>query len=436
MRFARMSGLLVLVITWNMSSWAAPTTIVAWQDNIPSSLTPFQNQPQQLAQLAQNNILIYGLPAQRTHLPTLKNNPQPTAQFMAAAVVVPASSAQVGQLLKDYAHYVGLFPTLKQAKLLAQQGNISQMQYQIHIPTPIPVLNFKETVRMQHQVQGNSIATLILDAPIPYGLGKLEWFALGPNQTLVTLTQWGDLDQPKGFIFSKILKALPDAKLGIPSGTNAFILEALQQRFSTTKAQPLALGQLPELRLSRNEWQKVAELSRNANQPVTYIYPQVNVQLPTGRENMRFSSSVQYYTQAASKLQPWLAPQSFQQLFPRQIKQVETKNLGNALVDAHYKISVGLGVISIPFRFQLRFDQREPDRRNFVASGGDLRMVQGQMRIYPYGNASLLSVTSAVKIDDQAPFLLRAARSLPYADMLPAVGGNATLTQKIKQKLS
>lgn len=422
------------LISISMPTMAAQ--IVPWQDNIPSSLSPFQNKPQLLAQLAQQNIIIYGLPAQRTHLPTLKNNPQPTAQFMTAAVVVPASSQQVAQLLQDYPRYVGLFPTLKSAKLLAQQGTIRQMQYQIHIPTPIPVLNFKETVRMQHQVQGNSIATIILDAPIPYGLGKLEWFALGPKQTLVTVTQWGDLDQPKGFIFSKILKALPDAKLGIPSGTNVFILEALQQRFSTPKAQALAPDQLPELKLSSSQWQKVAELSRRSGQPVTFIYPLVNVQLPSGREDMRFSSSVQYYPQAAAKLQPWLAPQSFQQLFPRQIKQVKTENLGNHLVDARYKISVGLGVISIPFRFQLRFDQHEPNQRNFVASGGDLRMVQGQMRIYPYGNASLLSVTSAAKIDEKAPFLLRAARSLPYADMLPAVGGNTVLTQKIKQKLS
>ncbi len=431
-----LSGFVLKSSVLLMISMSSMAQVISWQDNIPSSLTPFQNKPQALAQFAQNNIVIYGLPAQKTQLPTLKNNPQPTAQFMSAAVVLPVSSQQVGQVLKDYSHYVGLFPTITSAKTLLQQGNISQMQYQVSIPTPIPVLNFKERVSMQHQIVGNSIATIILDAPIPYGLGKFEWFALGPNQTLVTLTQWGDLNQPKGFLFSKILKAIPDAKLGIPSGTNAFVLEALQQRYSPPKATVLAAGQMPQLKLNALEWQKVADLSRRSGQPVTYIHPLVNVQMPSGRENMRFSSSVQYYPQTASQLQPWLAPQSFQQLFPNQIKQVKTHEVNANTLDADYKISVGLGVISIPFRFKLRFVSPSTESRVFTANGADLRLVQGHMQVYSLNNGSLLSLTSAVKIDDKAPFLLRAARSLPYSDMLPALGGNTVFISKIKQKLS
>ena len=94
-------------------------------------------------------------------------------------MVLPASEAQVEKLLQHYPNYVGLFPTLKSAKVLSSKG-IQQVKYQVHIPTPIPVLNFKETVVMQHHLENNSISTLILDAPIPYGAGKLEWFALLP----------------------------------------------------------------------------------------------------------------------------------------------------------------------------------------------------------------------------------------------------------------
>jgi len=40
-----------------------------------------------------------------------------------------------------------------------------------------------------------------------------------------------------------------------------------------------------------------------------------------------------------------------------------------------------------------------------------------------------------MKIHDQAPFLLKAMRSLPYHDMLPAVGGNTVYALKVQQKL-
>lgn len=58
------------------------------------------------------------------------------------------------------------------------------------------------------------------------------------------------------------------------------------------------------------------------------------------------------------------------------------------------------------------------------------------MQIHPQQQGSLLQLTSAMKIDDKAPFLLRAMRSLPYHDMLPALGGNTVFALKVKEKLS
>jgi hypothetical protein len=50
-------------------------------------------------------------------------------------------------------------------------------------------------------------------------------------------------------------------------------------------------------------------------------------------------------------------------------------------------------------------------------------------------HGSLFKITSSMKIDEKAPFLLRAMRSLPYHDVLPAVGGNTVFVQKIKAKM-
>ncbi|KGT46805.1 MULTISPECIES: hypothetical protein [Acinetobacter] len=426
------SVLLLAIFTATIpASWAK---IITWTPSLPSSVDVFTS-PQQLADLAGDRLLIYAHPKQSVQLPTLKKASTQKAQFYSSAVVLPVPEAQVKKLLLNYQGYVGLFPALKNAKVLEAQGNIQQVRYQVHIPTPIPVLNFKENVVMQHQVGDHHIDTLIIDAPIPYGAGRLEWFALGPNKTLVTVTQWGDLDQPKGFLFSKILNALPEAKLGIPAGTNAFLMEALQQRFKPQNSAVLPTGQIPQVQLNTSQIQKISQLSQQSGQPVSFILPAYQVKFGQSLENMRFSSSFHYYPQPAQKLQPWLAADASQQLFPRQIRKVELKPVNSQQLDANYKVSVGLGVIQIPFDFKLRYQQPNPLQSQFDAVGGDLKFVKAGMKLLPQGQGTLFQMISSMKIHDQAPFLLRAMRSLPYHDVLPAVGANTVYALKVQKKL-
>lgn len=252
---------LVLLIGISQISFAK---LVTWTDNIPSALKPFDNNAQQIAAIAQDNILIYAHPATKTSLPTFSKQPQPIAKFSTAAIVVPVSSQEVAKTLSHYTQYVGLFPTLKSAKVIETAGPVSQLKYRISIPTPIPVLNFNEDVVMQHQIGQNSISTMVIDGPIPYALGKFEWFNLADNKTLVTLTQWGDLNQPQGFLFKKILNAFPEVKLAIPNGSSAFVLEALKNKYTAKKVTALNAGQLPSPQLNTAQINKIVQVSANA----------------------------------------------------------------------------------------------------------------------------------------------------------------------------
>lgn len=432
-RFAYGCGIFFSLLSY---SSIISAQFVTWNENIPSSLALFQQSPQQLADLAQNNILIYAQPYTKTNVPTQKKNPQPTVQFVSAAIIVPVSTQEVSRVLTDYNHYVGLFPTLKSAKIEEKNGNTTRVKYKIQIPTPIPVLNFNEDISMQHQIGNNSIASLITDAPVPYGLGKFEWFSLGPQKTLITLTQWGDLNQINGFLLRKILSAVPDAKLGIPIGSNAFILESLQRKWTKTQTTALDANQLPPLQLTSNQIRKISEISRSTGYPVSFIQPASSIPYPQGRETMRFTTTYQYYAKTPQQLQNWLNPVSFQSLFPRQIKKVELSSPAPQLQDANFRVSVGLGVINIPFDFKMRFNHIDSNQSQYNAIGGDLRFVKGGMQLLPQNNnGTLLKMTSAAKIDEKAPFLLRAMRSLPYHDMLPAAGGNAVFSLKIKEKM-
>lgn len=406
--------------------------LIEWKDNIPSSLQPFQNNAQQLANITQDRIVIFSHPSTKTSIPTLTKNPNPAVSFSSSAIVLPVSSEVVAKTLANHEQYVGLFPTLKFAKLLEKSGNISQMKYKVSIPTPIPVLNFHEDIIFQHQINNNSLSSLVIDAPIPYGIGKLEWFRLGDHKTLLTLTQWGDLNQPRGFLFKKILNAIPEAKLGIPSGTNAFILESLRKKFAPNKVLTLAAGQYPTPQLSKQQLDLIAQVSKNAQQPVSFINPAATVPYQHGLESMRFVTTYQYYAKSPQQLQKWTQPNSYQSLFPRQIKSIKTSDLVNNNQNADFKVSVGLGVITIPFDFKLNFKYPSNTANEFYANGGDLKFLKGQMNFDDFQQGTLLKMTSAVKIDDQAPFLLRAVRSLPYNDVLPTVGANVVFAQKIR----
>lgn len=410
--------------------------LIQWKDNIPSSLQPFQNNAQQLANIAQNSILIYAHPATKTFVPTATKNPNPTATFTSSAIVLPINSATVAKTLSQYDQYVGLFPTLKSAKLIEKSGNISQMKYKVSIPTPIPVLNFNEEITFQHQLSANSLSSIVIDAPIPYGIGKFEWFSLGDNKTLVTLTQWSDLTQPKGFLVSKILNAVPEAKLGIPSGTNTFILESLRKKFIATKTHALNPGQFPQTQLNKAQLDKLASISQASQQPISIIHPLSSVAYQHGRESMRFVTTYQYYAQSAAQLQKWLKPTAYQSIFPRQIKKIQVDEVVNKSQNADFKVNVGLGVISIPFDFKLNFKYPDANSNEFHANGGDLKYVKGQMGFLPQRQNTFYKMTTAVKIDDQAPFLLRAVRSLPYHDVLPAVGANSIFLLKVKNAKS
>ncbi|MFW2094878.1 SRPBCC family protein [Acinetobacter sp. ULE_I057] len=419
----------ILLVSISQISFAK---LVTWTDNIPSALKPFDNNAQQIAAIAQDNILIYAHPATKTSLPTFSKQTQPIAKFSTAAIVVPVSSQEVAKTLSNYTQYVGLFPTLKSAKVIETAGAISQLKYRISIPTPIPVLNFNEDVVMQHQIGQNSISTMVIDGPIPYALGKFEWFNLTNNKTLVTLTQWGDLNQPQGFLFKKILNAFPEVKLAIPNGSSAFVLEALKNKYTAKKVTGLTEGQLPSPQLNTAQINKIVQVSANAQQPVSIVLNPVTVPSTHGREVLRFTTSYQYLNATPQQLQRWTQPLSYKEIFPKQIKSIKTTVLNTQAQDADFKVSVGLGVISIPFDFKMHFSYPKATENNFYANGGDLRYLKGQIQFLPQGNNTLLKMTTTIKIDEKAPFLLKAARSLPYHEMLPALGANAIFAQKVK----
>ncbi len=423
-----------------LTTTAVHAALIPWTDNTPSALLPFNGNAEAVAQLAGADLLIYGQRPQALTLTTARG-PQyyPQARFNTAALVVPASPEQVARLLADHARYVGLFPTLTSARVLERKDHISRVRYHIHVPVPIPLLNFSEDVEMQHQIGPNSLSTLILNSPIPYGQGKFEWFALKNGQTLVTLTQWGDLDRPKGFLVSTLLKALPEVKTSIPQSVSAFVLESLRRRLRPAglgTAQPVPQV-IPKRALSSEQWTTVQRLIEQSGTPVLLAHNPVLMQTARGPEAMHFVTSLGIVNGPVAQVQPLLAePANFKKLF-RQVRQVSTTRVGNGnAFNTQIHVGLGLGVLSIPFKINLLTTLEAPNQSRYQANGGDVEFMQGRMTFDPIdANRTRVTLVSAAKLGERAPFLLRIGKSLPYSDFMPTVGSTPLILEKANQHL-
>ena len=416
----------MVLVGFSVQAHAKPLN---WIDpQIPSALAPFADRVDTLATLADDNILIYQHPRQATATPTERGvRHYQNVSFNSSALVVSATPREVRQLLSDYRNYVGLFPTLTEAKPLSSQNGISQMQYRIQVPVPIPLLSFDEKIILQHQLEEHRLSTLMIDAPIQYGLGQFEWFGLPNGKTLVTLTQWGDLNAPKGFLVTTLLKALPEVKLGIPNGVGAFVLESIRRRYDPDPT----LGKIsttpkiiPQHTLSALQTEQIKQLiQRSGGQAVVFAHPPVWLKTTKRPEKLFFSTSyAQVNANPQAIFDTLAAPSRYQQLF-RQIKKIQLKPNPDGSTNASIRVGLGLGVITIPYQIELRTQQINANTATYAANGGDIEFLHGRLSTQPWtARSSLVSMTSGGKLGDDAPFLLSLGKSLPYADMLPSIG--------------
>ena len=417
------------VLTVSTSSVAAP--LLTWKDATPSALAPFAGQVQPLAELAQHHMVMFQHSPQSVQIPHktgIKRFDQ--ARFQTAAVIINATPEQIKQTLSQHNQYVGLFPTLTHAKVLQHQRNIQQVKYSIHVPIPIPLLSFKEDVVMQHQLDDHSLSTLVIDSPIQYGQGKFEWFALPNKQTLVTLTQWGDLNTPKGFIVSTIFKAMPEIKQGIPVGVNGFVLESLRQRFNKTTLDACETSKCtPQLTLPEDQWTWAQKYSEKTQAPVIFVHEPVGRRVAGKLDPIRFVSAVDTLDAPVNTVQPLMSDPRFFAKTMRQIRKVEVKPQPN-FTDATFHVGLGLGIISIPFKLDMRYEQDTPQSIRYRVIGGDIDFMQGRMAFAPAGNRTRIVMTTAGKVGDNDPFLLRIGRALPYSDFLSSLGSLPVLLGK------
>ncbi len=444
-------NILLIMLMMGRMSFASTPDLVKWTDPTPSALQPFDGNAEALAELAGSSLLFYPQPKKTITLPYNKGpKTYANVQYVTGAIVVAANCDQVEKLLSDYVGYSKLFPKITEAVIqtneqqgdLAHDGNSQNqassrtiVQYNMRIKIPIPLLSFNENILLQHERTRNSISTLILDSPIQYGSGKFEWFPLKNGKTLVTLTQWGDLDRPKGFLVSTILSAMPEIKTAIPNSVEGFVLESLRQHFEpnfAAKALPIE-NIIPVMNLTNEQESQVIKLLKQGG-VVQFNHQPVWLAKKDRAEKLWFVSS--FYNMPAPLIKTkdaFTNPKNFPSIY-RQVRSVTSTPLADNGSQNDIKVGLGLGVISIPMHIQMAY---QPESSNngarFNTTGGDVEFIQGRFQFKSLDNKNtLVGLTAGSHLGDNPPFLLRISKNLPYSDYLPTVGSAAVVFDKAR----
>jgi hypothetical protein len=442
----RMIIVLFMILMLNCTSFADVPHFVTWTDPTPSALEPFDGNAEALADLAGSSLLFYPQTNKTITLPYDKGpKTYQNVQYVSGAMVVSASCDQVEKLLIHYAGYSQLFPKITEAVVEKNESQSSPShdpealvrtiaRYNMKITTQIPLLSFNENIVMQHERTHHSISTLILESPVQYGSGKFEWFALKNGKTLVTLTQWGDLDRPKGFVVSTILKALPEVKLAIPNSVEGYVLESVRQHFDPgLSVHALAIQNIvPTISLTSDQESQIIKLLRQGG-VVQFSHAPVWLAKQNGAVKLWFVSS--FYNMPASLIKTkdaFTHPKNFPNIY-RQVRSVTSFPFANDGSQNDIKIGIGLGIISIPMHIQLTYKPESDQSVRFYTTGGDVEFIQGRFQFKAIDNKSTLVVlTAGSHLGDHPPFLLRISKNLPYSDYLSTVGSAPVIFDKTR----
>ncbi|WP_162818138.1 SRPBCC family protein [Aquirhabdus parva] len=433
-------GLASVLLT---SAHADTPKFVSWNDPTPSALQPFDGNPDAVADMAGQSLFFYPQARKTITLPYTRGpKSYANVQYYTGAIVVSASPDQVAKALSDFSGYQKLFPKMTESTVQAQEGDVNDpngsvksiVKYHLLIKIPFPFLTFDEDVLIQHERKNNSISTLILKSSIQYGTGRFEWFPLKNGKTLVTLTQWGDLDHPVGFLVSTVLSAMPEIKQAIPSGIEGFVLESLRQRFNPdTQQTPLPLSNIvPTMTMTSNQEATLYKLLQQGG-TVQFSHRPVWLATAVRPEKLYFVSSFYHMPASLDQMKEAFAtPKNFPEIY-RQVRKVTSTPLADGSTQNDVKIALGLGILSIPMHLNLIYKAESELATRLYSTGGDIEFVQGRITLKPTSNkTTLVNITAGGKLGEHPPFLLKLGKSLPYYDYLSTAGTAPVIFEKAR----
>ncbi len=404
-----------------------------WVNPTPSALTPFNGDVAALAGLAGDSVFVYPHPLLSFQLEVNGKMRSYSAQrFASAAVVLPVPAEAVRAAIENYPGYAAFFPQTTLSKMLAREGRHTLMKYHVKIDLPMPLPNVSEDLTAQHTIENDhTVSARLIEAPVPVGLARYEWFPLDDTHTLVTFTSWADLNSAR-FLLRTIMNAFPDIKLAVPYVGNGFLAETFRRKLNADAGPGANLPSLPPMPLrvfGNDERQRLSRLTVNG--PVSFIEPPLWVRTDDRPTDLRFITTIgRLNADPVRTREATVNYARYREIFP-QVRKVKLENTANGF-NVDLKLGVGLGFLSLPIRTSLAHVWDKDQSLVFNAYAGDVEHIHGRWRweAQPEGAGTWMTLHSAGKVGAHPPYVLRVAQQLPYNDFLPTMGAQVISLHK------
>jgi hypothetical protein len=301
------------------------------------------------------------------------------------------------------------------------------------------VLSFDVDYTLAYQNQPNGdITWRLVEGDYDEHLGRWEFFALPGDKTLLAYTAWQDFASI-GFTVRTIMAAQPDLKLIIPVASAAVLVNAVSRRaegLPPEDEKPTRVAKTPTVPMLSTGAHSIPlpELRKLAEAGTLILLHPVQWFAGTKGKAVDFSfmSAAALVDLPAEKSRDLAT--SFDR-FPEFIKQVKSvdKSLdekGNRIFD--YKLSVGLSILSVSVQYGLAYTDVTPFASRFERVSGELEYVHGAWEFFDVGDGkSLVVYTTASKLGEGAPAILKIGEDMPNRDLLVGISASAITMQKL-----
>ncbi|HEX4869630.1 MAG TPA: hypothetical protein VFV15_02750 [Moraxellaceae bacterium] len=371
------------------------------------------------------------------------------ARFVSAVAVVDLPADTVRRRLGDFGGYRNLFPLLPESEIAAMDGANLVARYRLEIPLPATA-TFTVDFRVKHTLEDDgSISALLIDGTAESLVAMLggmtdnladqpvvarwEFLPLNPSQSLVAFTYWDRLEL-KSFFARKFMEAYPELRVAGPYLAALMATEAIHRNF--TRTVPRTAAREPQGRASLGALQGVLErFSRNGH--VAVLEPDL---VP---EPAATPPPLRYVTLATRVAAPPAAAQAWATRYHRlpeaikELRGIDVQDRGRE-VDLDLDIHFAVLLIRFSMDLQVRNTWVAPNRLVFARTAGDLAQLRGASEWHPLGDepGTLMLVSAAHEVGDEAPLLLRMAHKLsdrvPWIDQMGSLVTQLVVMERLK----
>lgn len=453
----RRGWLLALLLAWLPGLWSPAR---AAEPVEPWMLAPWQNPAPRLADaglkagplaLAIGRRLVILPHAPRDIVIPSGHGPRSfrQARFVSAVAVVDLPAETVRRRLGDIGSYRSLFPLLPESEVVALDGANMVARYRLEIPLPATA-TFTVDFRVKQTLEADgSLSALLIDGTAESLIAMLggmtdnladqpvvarwEFLPLNPKQSLVVFTYWDRLEL-KSFFARKFMEAYPELRVAGPYLAAMMATEAVHRNFIRTV--PKAATRLPQGRDSLQGLYPLLErFSRNGH--VAVLEPDLLPAPGAAPLPLRYVTLATRVAASPAATQAWATRYHRLPEAIKELRDIGVRDRGHE-VDLDLDIHFAVLLIRFSMDLQVRNTWVAPSRLEFARTNGDLAQLRGASEWQPLTDdpGTLMLVSAAHEVGDEAPLLLRMAHKLsdrvPWIDQMGSLVAQLVVMERMK----